>query len=107
MLAQPFLLMKPSFGRSQIKIKRGAVMNTKHQIDQPAYYHIRVLGRMGSSWAEYFEPLTIDFETGAQGVIYTLLAGTIIDQAALQGILHNLYQLGFPLISIEKRESDG
>lgn len=78
-------------------------MNTKHQIDQPAHYHIRVLGRLGSSWAEYFEPLTIDFETGAHGENFTLLSGTIIDQAALHGILHNLYQLGFPLVSIEKK----
>jgi hypothetical protein len=95
--------MKAVCGRSKIKIERGAVMNTKHKIDQPGYYHIRVLGRMGSSWAEYFEPLTIDFESGTQGETFTLLTGTIIDQAALQGILHNLYQLGFPLISIEKK----
>ena len=79
-------------------------MNTKHQIDQPAYYYIRVQGRLGSTWSEYFEPLTIHFEPGSQDEVFTILKGVIVDQAALHGILHNLYQLGFPLVSIEKRE---
>jgi hypothetical protein len=72
--------------------------------DQPAVYRIRVQGRLDENWFEFFEPLTIRNEI-CDRLVYTVLEGVIEDQAALQGVLHNLYQLGFPLISINKNES--
>jgi hypothetical protein len=73
----------------------------KHTIKKPADYRICIQGRLDETWFEFFEPLAIRHEICGASV-FTYLEGEIEDQAALQGVLHNLCQLGFSLISMNR-----
>jgi len=59
-------------------------------------YQIRVSGHLDAGWAEWFENLTISNQEG--GV--ALLTGYLQDQAALQGVLKRISDLGLALISV-------
>lgn len=63
---------------------------------QPIAYQIRLQGHLSSQWAEWFEGLTITLEEDGN----TLLAGPVIDQAALHGILKKVRDLGMPLLAV-------
>lgn len=79
-------------------------MSPKLSIDQPGAYRIRVQGRLGERWEDYFAEMALSAETDANGDPLTVLTGCLPDQAAVQGVLQKLYNLGFPLISVEKIE---
>jgi hypothetical protein len=67
-----------------------------HDADQPMVYQIRVKGHLSHQWTEWFDGLTITLEEDGN----TLLTGTVIDQAALHGLLKKVRDLGMPLISV-------
>ena len=67
----------------------------------PAEYRIKVKGKLGNQWSEWFEGMTIKTE-GAM----TVIMGEILDQPALYGILVRIRDLGLPLISVERIESE-
>ncbi len=67
----------------------------------PAYYQIKVKGRLGSQWSDWFEGMTITSEEGV-----TTLAGKVADQAALHGLLIRVGDLGVTLISVIRVESE-
>jgi hypothetical protein len=79
---------------------RGKVMSNEHnpKIDpsQSAVYQIRVRGHLGRQWTEWFEGLTITQEDDGD----TSLTGSVVDQAALYGLLRKVRDLGMPLISV-------
>ena len=77
-------------------------MSPKLTLDQPGIYRIRVQGKLNEHWASYFEEMQIGFETDLEGNPITRLTGELADQAAVQGVMQKLYNLGFPLISAEK-----
>lgn len=60
------------------------------------FYEIRVQGRLGARWAERFDGMTL--ADGPDGS--TLIAGQVVDQAALHGLLRTLGDLGLPLLSV-------
>jgi len=64
--------------------------------DQPMVYQIRIKGHLGRRWTAWFEGLTITLEQDGD----TLLSGSVIDQAALHGILKKVRDLGTPLLSV-------
>jgi hypothetical protein len=64
--------------------------------NQPMVYQIKINGHLGDQWADWFEGLTITPEEDGN----TLLTGTVIDQAALHGLLKKVRDLGIPLLSI-------
>lgn len=70
-------------------------------MDSSVGYRICVQGHLDRSWSERLGGIVIQVlqETGDAPV--TVLTGTIIDQAALAGVLDTLYSLGFPLLSVE------
>ena len=68
---------------------------------QPMVYQIRIEGRLGSQWADWFEGLTIT--PGDNGD--TLLTGPVIDQAALHGLLKKVRDLGLPLLAVQRVET--
>jgi hypothetical protein len=68
--------------------------------NQPVLYRIRIKGHLGPQWADWFEGLTITLEEDG----HTLLAGSVIDQAALHGILKKVRDLGMPLVSVNSFE---
>ena len=61
---------------------------------------ITIKGHLTSDWAEYLGGLAMTTETQATHTT-TILSGEIIDQAALMGILNNLYGLGFSILSVK------
>jgi hypothetical protein len=63
---------------------------------EPGYYEIRIKGHLDDHWAGWFEGLTLTFEETGD----TLLTGLVADQAALQGLLKKVRDLGMPLISV-------
>ena len=62
------------------------------------WYLIRIEGRLPSRWATHFEPMTLT--AGEDGT--TLIQGPIVDQAALHGLLHQLRDMGLPLVSVTR-----
>jgi hypothetical protein len=61
-------------------------------------YQVRVEGELGQEWADWFGSSAISRE--ADGV--TLLSCTVADQAALDGLLRKLRDLGLPLLSVNR-----
>lgn len=72
--------------------------------DQPAYYQIRVLGQVQSRWSDFFDGMTIQLTQDEAGRQVSVLTGMLADQAALQGVLQKLYNLGCPLLLAERIE---
>jgi len=70
--------------------------NQAYKGNQPMVYHIRIKGHLGQQWTDWFDGLTITLED--DGI--TLLNGSVIDQAALHGILKKVRDLGMPLLSV-------
>ena len=68
----------------------------------PVRYRIRVKGHLGPQWSEWFDQMTVVLE--ADGT--TTLAGPIVDQAALHGLLVRIRDLGLELISISQDDPD-
>lgn len=64
--------------------------------NEPGYYEIRIKGHLDDQWTGWFEGLTLTFEETGD----TLLTGLVTDQAALQGLLKKVRDLGMPLISV-------
>jgi hypothetical protein len=68
-------------------------------------YEIRLKGQLDERWAEWFDGLTISPADNGD----TLLAGPVVDQAALHGLLRKVRDLGLPLVSVmhtQSREAD-
>ena len=59
-------------------------------------YQIRIKGHLGPNWSDWFGGLTITLEDNGE----TLLAGAVVDQAALHGLLKRVRDLGVPLLSV-------
>jgi hypothetical protein len=70
------------------------------------HYEIRVEGRLGSSWAEWFEGLEIRDEPDMEGVCRTTILSGTMDQAALHGTLSKIRDLGIRLLSVRITASD-
>jgi hypothetical protein len=70
--------------------------------DSPGCYRIRVLGQLSASWADQLEKMTATVRREAgQGQVTTLM-GELRDQAALLGVLNSLYDMGYPLLKVER-----
>ena len=62
----------------------------------PSRYEIRIKGHLSPRWATRFDGMTLTAR--ADGT--TVIEGSIVDQAALHGLLNRLGDLGLPLLSI-------
>ena len=62
-------------------------------------YEIRVKGHLNARWADWFDGLTLTQESDGT----TVLSGSLIDQAALHGLLGKVRDLGLPLIAVHRR----
>ena len=71
----------------------------KPTLDRPTTYQIRVPGELDESWVDWVAGMTITVESEGEDPPVTILTGTV-DQAALHGVLRQLYSLGLPLISV-------
>ena len=64
--------------------------------DEPGRYEIRLKGHLDDRWAGWFDDLTITRADNGE----TLLRGSVVDQAALHGVLRKVRDLGLPLLSV-------
>lgn len=69
---------------------------------QSLVYHITLQGQLEHRWTRWLGDATITLD--AQG--NTRLACTVVDQAALYGLLRKIRDLGLPLISVTRVDSD-
>jgi hypothetical protein len=74
-------------------------LNLHADSTQPTVYQIRLTGQLGPRWADWFEGLAITLDGGD-----TLITGTVVDQAALHGLLKRVRDLGMPLVSVSPVE---
>ena len=61
-------------------------------------YEITVRGRLTDDWSDWFDGLQMTTLAGGD----TVLSGTIVDQAALMGILNKLNRLNVTLLSLSQ-----
>ena len=64
-------------------------------------YQIKLKGHLGPQWKDWFDGLTITLAEDGN----TLLSGSVIDQAALHGMLAHIRDLGLPLLAVDQIES--
>jgi hypothetical protein len=66
---------------------------------QPVTYQIKVPGILDERWLDWNGRMVRTVEDERDSLPVTTLTGAV-DQAALQGLLRQLYALGLPLISV-------
>lgn len=64
------------------------------------HIEITVMKRIDFNWSEWFEGMTIRHTERDK----TILTGTVVDQAALYGLLAKLRNLGLALVSVNSVE---
>jgi hypothetical protein len=64
-------------------------------------YEIRLAGHLDARWAAWFDGLNVRHESGT-----TVISGPIADQAALHGLLQRVRDLGLPLVSVTRADTD-
>lgn len=69
---------------------------------ESTHYAIRVQGRLGPRWSAWFDRMQLSEQD--DGI--TVLACPVVDQAALQGLLQRLTDVGLTLISIAQIDPD-
>jgi len=75
-----------------------STFNSEINPSQPLVYQIRIKGHLGREWTDWFGGLTITLESNGD----TLLTGSVVDQAALHGLLKKVRDLGMPLLSVNR-----
>jgi hypothetical protein len=75
---------------------------TRLSLDSPATYVICVQGHLDKSWSDCMGGATIQAQSQPPDAPVTVLTGEFKDQAALAGVLNTLYDLGLPLLSVER-----
>ena len=81
-------------------------MHSKRFVDYPtmsgpAIYRIRVRGKLDINLADRLEGMHIDNLAQTNGKVESVLEGSLLDQAALSGILNKLYDLHLPVMSVD------
>jgi hypothetical protein len=70
--------------------------------DERARYEIRISTHLEPRWAAQLGGLSVRHEADGTSV----LSGSIVDQAALYGLLQRVRDLGIPLVSVTRIEPD-
>jgi hypothetical protein len=63
---------------------------------EPGLYEIRLKGHLEARWSAWFDGLSLSQESDGT----TVIRGSVIDQAALHGLLSKVRDLGLPLIAV-------
>ena len=74
-------------------------------LDQPAEYRIAILGPLEDQVVERLGDLRLSREHSHTGEEISVLSGELADQAALIGVLVQLYNRGHCLLSLERAAS--
>lgn len=76
-------------------------MTNQRVYESPSFYQIKVKGSLDESWSDWINGFTVTQRDGQ-----SLLAGQVIDQAALLGILAKINGLGLVILSVEITDQD-
>ncbi len=76
-------------------------MKSSINMDLPARYTIRICGALEERWLAYYDNMDLEVEDRGMQRPITTLTGQVPDQAALIGMLTLLYDMRYPLISVE------
>jgi len=71
------------------------------RFENPATYRIRVTGHIDDSLSGQLGGMVITRAFTGDGRPMTILVGHVSDQAALSGVLNELYELHLPLLTVE------
>ena len=71
------------------------------KFETPAVYRIRVKGHIDDSLSDQLGGMVITRAFTGDRQPMTILVGQVMDQAALSGVLNELYELHLPLITVE------
>ncbi|MDQ6670420.1 MAG: hypothetical protein M3069_06655 [Chloroflexota bacterium] len=63
---------------------------------EPGQYEIRLKGHLEARWSAWFDGLSLIQESDGT----TVIRGSVIDQAALHGLLSKVRDLGLPLTAV-------
>jgi len=74
--------------------------------DEKAQYRILVQGRLEPLSAARLGDLTLTVRESDGQIAVTEITGSIGDQAALMGVLEQLYSMGLTLLKVERLEQD-
>lgn len=66
-----------------------------------AVYRIRVMGHINDGLSDHLSGMIITRAFTADKKPMTILVGQLRDQAALSGVLNELYELHLPLLTVE------
>jgi len=69
---------------------------------EPGLYEIRIKGHLEKRWADWFDGMVITLADNGD----TVLSGSVVDQAALHGLLRRVRDLGMPLLSVSCVDRD-
>jgi hypothetical protein len=69
------------------------------QTSEGGSYEIRLKGHLEARWVDWFDGLTLTQHSDGT----TVLSGSVVDQAALHGLLAKVRDLGLPLIAVRRR----
>jgi hypothetical protein len=64
----------------------------------PERYRITVEGGLDARWSAWFDGLEVTSDADGR----TTIAGPVVDQAALHGLLIRIRDLGLPLVAVER-----
>lgn len=78
------------------------IPNPQAESSRGVVYQIRVRGRLGRQWAGWIGGLAMTLAENGD----TLLTGPVVDQAALHGLLRKVQDLGAPLISVTRVDTE-
>ena len=68
---------------------------------EPATYRISILGTLDKNWSDYCGGMTIEHDIVLNQYPMTILTGLLTDQSALIGVINSLYDMGYPILSVE------
>ena len=77
------------------------------EFEKPATYRIRVTGHIDESLSGLLGGMIITRAFTADSRPITILVGHLSDQAALSGVLNELYELHLPLLTVESMSQMG
>jgi hypothetical protein len=66
------------------------------------WYEIRVQGHLDPRWSEWFNGLTMTYDSDDT----TVLRGPLVDEAALHGVLIKVRDLALPLLAVNRIAAD-
>ena len=71
------------------------------RFEKPAVYRIRVTGHIDEALSDQLGGMVITHAFTSEKQPMTILVGQLMDQAALSGVLNELYEMHLPLLTVE------